>query len=94
MDSNKKETFMSKTFFHTINNFSSIINLSIEVEYMDKCEIFKLEDDYKKIEDDNMVFRRPRFLSEDNSNYKFNIPSFEILNFEDTSIRDNYFSKK
>jgi len=94
MDKSKKETFMSKTSFHTINNFSSIINFAIEVEYMEKSEIFKLEGDYKKIEDENMIFRRPRFLSEDNYNYKVNIPSFEILNFEDTSINDNYFSKK
>jgi hypothetical protein len=94
MDDNKKETFMSKTFKSRINNFASIMNFSVDVEYLDKNEIFKLEDDYKKIENENMLFRRPRFLSEDNSNVKIKIPSFEILNFEDAAIKDNYFSKK
>jgi hypothetical protein len=77
----------------TCLNLQEILDFCVEVEYLDKCEIFKLENDFLEIEKDNVVYRRPRFLSEDNSNAKLNIPSFEIFNLEDTSIDDNYFLK-
>jgi hypothetical protein len=80
---------MTKT--HSLNLKNYLTELTIE--YVDKNEIFKLQNESKKIEKDNFIFRRPRFLSEDDSYAKNNIPAFEILNYEDASINDNYFSK-
>ena len=83
---------MSKTFKMSLNSLKTL-DFSLELEYMDKNDIFKLENDFLKIEKDNVVYRRPRFLSEDNSHVKVLIPSFEIFNLEDTSIDENYFLK-
>jgi hypothetical protein len=82
-----KETFRSKTIKKSFD--ICIMDIKMEVEYLNKNDIFKLEE---KIEKEKVVIKRPRFLSEDNFNCKPKMTSFEILNFEDASIRDNYFN--
>ena len=88
----KGDTFMGETS-NLCLKLQEFLDFCLEVEFLEKSEIFKLENDFLQIEKDNVVYRRPRFLSEDNSNAKLNIPSFEIFNLEDTSIDDNYFLK-
>lgn len=86
-----KDPFLAKTQKLSFGNLSSLITL--DIEYLSKKDIFKIEDGYKKIEKDNTLNKHPRFLSEDNTNIKVNMSTFEIINIEDAFIPDNYYRK-